>query len=138
MRKNIERIKAASPAIRKEIEIKWNNSKTCEGQAWPLAEPAETTVDEATGEIVEEPPITTEFEQDEHQPTAEMEKNTARLNYLDAMRTYKNELELTRYQGVLRLTNPEKVYESMNDVEPEKTKEILEAMSSELDAQNAS
>ena len=111
--KNKERIKAASPAIKKELEIKWNNSKACEGQHFPLG--------------IVEPPVNTEGQ-------GQMEENRARMNFLDAMRNYRSELKLVTYQKVLMVRS----YQDMNDVPPGEQTEVLAAMSSELDTQNSS
>lgn len=142
---NLDRIVRASSEIQKELNVKWSKlySEPFQ-QPFPVKpgsvhEPPEDAppivkgydIPGTTGEIIDQP-VTTEGQAEEER--AQMEKNRSRLNYLNAMGTFKTELNLAAYNRVLMVRN----YQSMNDVPEEAEDEVLAAMSSELDAQNAS
>jgi len=131
--KNIERIKVASPTIKRELEIKWKNSKACEGEVFPLLDGS--IVDEATGEIMgatEEE--RTQIERNRAQVEAlKDEPSQFQPNYLTMMDQYEETLDIKRYNRILMARG----YKDKRGVPIEMQTDVLAAMSAELDAQNS-
>lgn len=129
--KNLDRIVRAPSKIQKELNVKWSKLYSepfpvKPGSVHELSKGKPPIVNGATGEIIDQP-VTTEKEQ------TQMEKNRIRMNFLSSMTVFKNELQETAYFRVLMTRG----YKEKSDVPAEKQDEVLAAMGSELDAQNA-
>lgn len=122
---NIERITEASPAIRQDIKVKWRKlHPTRPIPPWEPPKPA----------IPLDPPDEPEEYYEPQESTAEESKLAyMKEEFDDRIIFYKNELKKTAYFKVLMARG----FKDETEVPEDKYDEVLAAMNSELDAQDA-